>query len=93
VRQWALAVPNCLRYFLQRDVDIQGADLYLSLRLLEQWQGAHSLVSVPAARFRAVAFIHRCFPLPSLLKQLRFVRYSLSGGSTWRMVVKCWFLT
>jgi hypothetical protein len=59
VRQWVLAVPKRLRYFLQRDADLQGAALRLFLRLVEQCLRAHSPGSGPAARLGAVAFIHR----------------------------------
>jgi hypothetical protein len=59
VGQWVLAVPKRLRYFLQRDADLQGAALRLFLRLVEQCLRAHSPGSGPAARLGAVAFIHR----------------------------------
>ena len=59
VRQWVLAVPKRLRYFLQRDADLQGAALRLFLRVVEQRLRAHSPGSGPAARLGAVAFIHR----------------------------------
>ena len=59
VRQWVLAVPKRLRYFLQRDADLQGAALRLFLRAVEQYLRAHSPGSGPAARLGAVAFIHR----------------------------------
>jgi hypothetical protein len=59
VRQWVLAVPKRLRYFLQRDADLQGTALRLFLRLVEQCLRAHSPGSGPAARLGAVAFIHR----------------------------------
>ena len=59
VRQWVLAVPKRLRYFLQRDADPQGAALRLFLRRVEQCLRAHSPGSGPAARLGAVAFIHR----------------------------------
>ena len=32
VRQWVLAVPKRLRYFLERDADLQGAALHVFLR-------------------------------------------------------------
>jgi len=50
VRQWVLAVPKRLRYFLQRDADLQGAALRLFLRAVEQCLRAHSPGSGPAAR-------------------------------------------
>ena len=59
VRQWVLAVPKRLRYFLQRAADLQGAALRLFLRVVEQCLRAHSPGSGPAARLGAVAFIHR----------------------------------
>jgi hypothetical protein len=59
VRQWVLAVPKRLRYFLQRDADLQGAALRLFLRAVESCLRAHSPGSSPAARLGAVAFIHR----------------------------------
>jgi hypothetical protein len=59
VRQWVLAVPKCLRYFLQRDADLQGTALRLFLRAAESYLGAHSPGSGPAARLGVVAFIHR----------------------------------
>jgi hypothetical protein len=52
-------VPKRLRYFLQRDADLQGAALRLFLRLVEQCLRAHSPGSGPAAHLGAVAFIHR----------------------------------
>jgi len=59
VRQWVLAVPKRLRYFLHRDADLQGAALRLFLRVVERHLRAHSPGSGPAARLGAVAFIHR----------------------------------
>jgi len=59
VRQWVLAVPKRLRYFLQRDPDLQGAALRLFLRAVEQCLRARSADAGPAARIGAVAFIHR----------------------------------
>jgi hypothetical protein len=59
VRQWVLAVPKRLRYFLQRDAVLQGAALRLFLRAVESCLRAHSPGSGPAARLGAVAFIHR----------------------------------
>jgi hypothetical protein len=52
-------VPKRLRYFLQRDTDLQGAALRLFLRAVESCLRAHSPGSSPAARLGAVAFIHR----------------------------------
>ncbi len=59
LRQWVLAVPKRLRYFLQRDPELQGAALRLFLRAVESCLRAHSPGSGPAARLGAVAFIHR----------------------------------
>jgi hypothetical protein len=59
VRQWVLAVPKRLRYFLERDADLQGAALHLFLRAVESCLRTHSPGSSPAARLGAVAFIHR----------------------------------
>jgi hypothetical protein len=59
LRQWVLAVPRRLRYFLERDADLQGAALRLFLRAVESCLRAHSPGSSPAARPGAVAFIHR----------------------------------
>ena len=59
VRQWVVAVPKRVRYFLQRDAALQGAALRLFLRAVEQHLRARSPGSGPAARLGAVAFIHR----------------------------------
>ncbi len=59
LRQWMLAVPKRLRYFLQRDPELQGAALRLFLRPVESCLRVHSPGSGPAARLGAVAFIHR----------------------------------
>ena len=59
LRQWVLAVPKRLRYFLERDAGLQGAALRLFLRAVESCLRAHSAHAGPAARLGAVAFIHR----------------------------------
>ena len=59
VRQWVLAVPKRLRYFLQRDADLQGAALRLFLRVVEQCLRARTPGAGTSARLGAVAFIHR----------------------------------
>jgi hypothetical protein len=59
LRQWVLAVPKRLRYFLERDADLQGAALRLFLRAVESCLRAHSPGLGPTARLGAVAFIHR----------------------------------
>jgi hypothetical protein len=59
VRQWVLAVPKRMRYFLQHDTDLQGTALHLYLRVVEQRLRAHSPGAGNSARLGAVAFIHR----------------------------------
>ena len=59
LRQWVLAVPKRLRYFLRHDPKLQGAALRLFLRAVEQCLRAHSAGAGPTARLGAVAFIHR----------------------------------
>ena len=57
VRQWVLAVPKRLRYFLQRDSEALGAVLHILLRVIEarlrQRSGFH------AGRLGAVSFVQR----------------------------------
>lgn len=59
VRQWVLAVPKRLRYFLHPDADLQGTALRPILRVVEQRLRARSRGFRPPARRGAVAFIHR----------------------------------
>ena len=59
VRQWVLALPQRLRYFLHRDADLHRAALRGFLRLVEQCLRTHRPGSGPAARLGAVAFSHR----------------------------------
>ena len=59
VRQWVLSVPKRLRYFLQRDVALQGAVLRIFLREVERCLREHSPGCDTQARIGAVAFIHR----------------------------------
>lgn len=59
VRQWVLAVPKRLRYFLQEDADLQGAVLRIFLDVVERCLCEHSPGGGAAARSGAVAFIHR----------------------------------
>jgi len=59
VRQWVLAVPKRLRYFLQRDTALQGAVLRILLRAVERCLREHSPGCGAKARIGAVAFIHR----------------------------------
>jgi hypothetical protein len=59
VRQWVLAVPKRLRYFLQADAALQGAVLRIFLSVVERCLHEHSPSSPADARIGAVAFIHR----------------------------------
>ena len=59
VRQWVLAVPKRLRYFLERDAALQGATLRLFLRAVEQCLRGHSAGAGATARLGAVVFVHR----------------------------------
>lgn len=59
MRQWVLAVPKRLRYFLQRDTTLQGAVLRIFLRVVEHCLREHSPGCSAEARIGAVAFIHR----------------------------------
>ena len=59
VRQWVLAVPKRLRYFLQTDAALQGAVLQIFLRVVERSLREHSPGCSDSARIGAVAFIHR----------------------------------
>lgn len=59
MRQWVLAVPKRLRYFLQRDTALQGTTLRIFLSVVERCLREHSPGSPGDARIGAVAFIHR----------------------------------
>lgn len=59
VRQWVLSVPKRLRYFLERDTELQGVALRLFLTAVEQCLRAHSPGFDRCARIGAIAFIHR----------------------------------
>ncbi len=59
VRQWVLAVPKRLRYFLRDDADLQGAVLRIFLAEVERCLRYHSAGCGDAARSGAVVFIHR----------------------------------
>ena len=59
VRQWVLSVPKRLRYFLQRDVALQGDVLRIFLREVERCLRERSPGCDSEARIGAVAFIHR----------------------------------
>jgi hypothetical protein len=52
-------VPKVLHYFLERDVDLQGAAMRLFLCVVASCLRAHSPDSGSAARLGAVAFNHR----------------------------------
>ena len=59
MRQWVLAVPKRLRYFLQRDAALQGSVLRIFLSVVERCLREHSPSSPADARIGAIAFIHR----------------------------------
>jgi hypothetical protein len=59
VRQWVLAVPKRLRYFLQRDAVLQGTVLRIFLSVVERSLRQHSPGCSESARIGPVAFIHR----------------------------------
>ena len=59
VRQWVLAVPKRLRYFLQRDAALQGTVLRIFLRVVERCLREHSPGCAASARIGALVFIHR----------------------------------
>ena len=62
VRQWVLAVPKRLRYFLQADAALQGTVLRIFLSVVERCLREHSPSSPADARIGAVAFIHDALP-------------------------------
>ena len=51
VRQWVLAAPKRLRYFLHRDPDLQGAALRLFLGAVEQCVRRQLNLPVATIRF------------------------------------------
>ena len=53
VRQWVLAVPKRLRYFLNRDPEALGAVLHIFLRVIEAWLRQRS--GCPGGRLGAVS--------------------------------------
>jgi hypothetical protein len=55
VRQWVLAVPKRLRYFLQRDTALQGTVLRIFRSVVERCRREHTLACPAAARIGAVA--------------------------------------
>jgi Putative transposase len=59
VRQWVLSVPKRLRYFLQRNVALQGAVLRIFLRAVEHCLREQSPGCDAKASLGAVAFIQR----------------------------------
>ena len=59
VRQWVLAVPKRLRYFLRDDADLQGALLRIFLAEVERCLLDHSAGCGDTARSGAVVFIHQ----------------------------------
>jgi len=59
LRQWVLAVPKRLRYFLHDDALLQGVIARILLRAIERCLREHSPGSSAAARLGAVVFIHR----------------------------------
>src|SRR5450759_962097 len=59
LRQWVLAVPKRLRYFLHDDAVLQGVVVRILLRAVERCLREHSPRSSAAARLGAVVFIHR----------------------------------
>jgi hypothetical protein len=59
VRQWVLAVPKRLRYFLQADTALQGTVLRIFLSVVERCLREHSPACPVTARIGAFAFIHR----------------------------------
>lgn len=82
VRQWVLAVPQRLRYFLARDAALQGVALRLFLGAVEQCLRAHSPGSGRCARIGAIAFIHRFGSALNAHRQSR----SASPAQTFRNV-------
>jgi hypothetical protein len=59
VRQWVLAIPKRLRYFLQRDPRLVNAVLRIFLAEVEAALRAGSPDAPDGARFGAVTFVHR----------------------------------
>ena len=59
MRQWVLAVPKRLRYFLQRDAALQGTVRRIFLSVVERCLHEHSPGCLVTARIGAVAFMHR----------------------------------
>ena len=64
VRQWVLAVPKRLRYFLHRDADLPGSALRLFLRMVEERLRAHSPGAGSTVRLGAWPPLAAHFGLP-----------------------------
>ena len=80
VRQWVLAVPKRLRYFLQRDADLQGAALRLFLRVVEQCLRAHS--RAPGARRASARWSSSIASVPASIRIYTFTVSSSTVCST-----------
>jgi Transposase zinc-binding domain/Putative transposase len=78
LRQWVLAVPKRLRYFLHDDAVLQGVVVRILLRAIERCLREHSPGSSAAARLGAVVFIHRFGS--ALNARLHFHSYIMDGG-------------
>lgn len=59
VRQWVLAVPKRLRWYLEREPEALSAVLHIFLRVIERHLQHTSPGAAPGARFGAVSFVHR----------------------------------
>jgi hypothetical protein len=59
VRQWVLAVPKRLRWYLEREPRALSAVLHIFLRVVEHHLRQTSPGAAPSARFGAVSFVHR----------------------------------
>ena len=59
VRQWVLAVPKRLRWYLEREPEALSAVLQFFLRVIERHLQHTSPGAAPGARFGAVSFVHR----------------------------------
>ena len=81
VRQWVLAVPKRLRYFLHRAADLQGAALGEFLRVVEKQLRAHSPGSGPSARsvHSPLRVDAQCPPALPLRRNRRRVRLRRRG--------------
>ena len=59
VRQWVLAVPKRLRWYLEREPRALSAVLPIFLRAIERHLRQTNPRADPSARFGAVGFVHR----------------------------------